>query len=163
MIGKTVEDAINKQINEEMYSAYLYLSMSAYFESINLKGFANWMYVQYKEEVEHAMKFYQHLKDRGGQMKLYAIAEPPSRWESPLVAFRATLAHEQHITECINNLVDLAEREKDRAAYNMLQWFINEQVEEEANDEEIIGQLEMIGDSKNGLLMIDRELAKRGD
>jgi ferritin len=162
MIEKAMEDAINKQINEEMYSAYLYLSMSSYFENINLKGFANWMYVQYQEEVEHAMKFYQHLKDRGGKMKLYAIAEPPSEWKSPLDAFKATLKHEQHITKCINDLVDLAEKIKDRAAYNMLQWFINEQVEEEANDEEIIAQLEMIGDNKNGLLMIDRELSQRG-
>ncbi len=162
MISKTMEDAINKQINEEMYSAYLYLSMSAYFESINLKGFANWMFVQYQEEVMHAMKFYDHLKDRGGKLKLYAIAEPPSQWESPLDAFKATLKHEQHITKCINDLVDLAEKEKDRAAYNMLQWFIDEQVEEEANDEEIIAQLEMVEGSKNGLLMIDRELAKRG-
>ncbi len=161
MIGKVMEDAINKQINEEMYSAYLYLSMSAYFESINLKGFANWMFVQYQEEVEHAMKFNEHLKNRGGRLKLFAIAEPPSEWESPLDAFKATLAHEQHITKCINELVDLAEKEKDRAAYNMLQWFIDEQVEEESNDEEIIAQLEMIGDNKNGLLMLDKELSQR--
>ncbi len=162
MISKTMEDAINKQINEEMYSAYLYLSMSAYFESANLKGFANWMYVQYQEEVEHAMKFYDHLKDRGGKLKLYTIEEPPNTWESPLDAFKATLKHEQHITKCINDLVDLAEEEKDRAAYNMLQWFIDEQVEEEANDEEIIAQLEMVEGSKHGILMLDRELAKRG-
>ncbi len=161
MIGKVMEDAINKQINEEMYSAYLYLSMSAYFESINLKGFANWMFVQYQEEVEHAMKFNEHLKNRGGRLKLFAIAEPPSEWKSPLDAFKATLAHEQHITKCINELVDLAEKEKDRAAYNMLQWFIDEQVEEESNDEEIIAQLEMIGDNKNGLLMLDKELSQR--
>ncbi len=162
MISKTMEDAINKQINEEMYSAYLYLSMSAYFESANLKGFANWMYVQYQEEVEHAMKFYDHLKDRGGKLKLYTIEEPPNTWESPLDAFKATLKHEQHITKCINDLVDLAEEEKDRATYNMLQWFIDEQVEEEANDEEIIAQLEMVEGSKHGILMLDRELAKRG-
>ncbi len=161
MIGKVMEDAINKQINEEMYSAYLYLSMSAYFDSINLNGFSNWMYVQYQEEIEHAMKFIEHLKNRGGRLKLYAIAEPPNEWSSPLDAFKATLEHEKHITKCINDLVDVAEKEKDRAAYNMLQWFIDEQVEEEANDEEIIAQLEMVGDNKNGLLMIDRELAQR--
>ena len=162
MISETMENAVNKQINKEMYSAYLYLSMSAYFESINLKGFANWMYVQYQEEVGHAMKFYEHLKNRGGKLKLFAINEPPSEWKSPLDVFQATLKHEQFITKSINELVDIAESEKDRAAYNMLQWFIDEQVEEEANDEEIIAQLEMVEESRNGLLMLDRELAKRG-
>ncbi len=161
MISKVVEEAINKQIKEEFYSAYLYLAMSGYFESINLKGFANWMFVQYQEEMAHAMKLYEHLKNRGGRLKLYAIPEPPHEWASPLDAFRATLEHERHITRCINELIDLVEKEKDRPAYNMLQWFVDEQVEEEANDEEIIAQLEMIGDNKHGLMMLDRELARR--
>ena len=161
MIDKEMEEALNKQINEEMYSAYLYLAMSSYFESIGLKGFAHWMYVQYQEEVGHAMKLYRYIFERGGKVKLYAIKEPPSEWESPLHAFEETLKHEQHITQCINDLVDLAEKKKDRATFNLLQWFINEQVEEEANDEEIISQLKLIGNSGHGLLMLDRELGKR--
>ncbi len=161
MIDKEIEEAINRQINEEMYSSYLYLSMSSYFESMGLRGFANWMYVQHKEEMDHAMKFYRYLIERGGRVKLYAIKEPPHEWESPLHTFEETLKHERHITECINNLADLAERKKDRATFNLLQWYIDEQVEEEANDEEIIQMLKMIGGQGHGLLMLDRELAKR--
>ncbi|AEX86272.1 ferritin-like protein [Marinitoga piezophila KA3] len=161
MISKVMEEAINKQINEEMFSAYLYLSMSAYFEKIGLKGFANWMKVQYEEEMFHAMKFYNYLLSRGGEVKLYTIKEPKKDWESPLNAFEETLEHEKHITKCINELVDLAEKEKDRATFNFLQWYIDEQVEEEANDEEIIAKLKMIKDSPNGLFMLDRELAGR--
>ncbi len=161
MIDKRMEDAINKQINEEMYSAYLYLSMSAWFESIGLKGFANWMMVQFKEEMDHAMKFYNYLNSQGATVKLMAIQEPPHEWESPLHAFEETLKHEQHITKCINELVDLAEELKDRATYNMLQWFINEQVEEEENDREIIDMLKMVEGSKHGIFMIDKELGQR--
>ena len=161
MIDKEIEEAINKQINEEMYSAYLYLSMSAYFESMGLRGFANWMYVQYQEEMDHAMKFYRYLIERGGRVKLYTIKEPPHEWNSPLHAFEETLKHERHITECINKLVDLAESKKDRATFNLLQWYVDEQVEEEANDEEIIQMLKMVSDSGHGLMMIDRELAQR--
>jgi ferritin len=161
MIDKEIEEVINRQINEEMYSAYLYLSMSGYFESIGLRGFANWMYVQYKEEVDHAMKFYRYLIERGGRVKLYAIKEPPHQWDSPLHAFDETLKHERHITQCINELVDLAEKKKDRATFNLLQWYVDEQVEEEANDEEIIQKLKMIGDNPQALLMLDRELAAR--
>ncbi len=161
MIDKKMEDAINKQINEELYSAYLYLSMSAWFDSIGLKGFANWMMVQYKEETDHAMKFYQYLQSQGAAIKLMAIEEPPHEWESPLHAFEETLKHEQHITKCINELVDLAEELKDRATYNMLQWFINEQVEEEENDREIIDKLKLVDGSKHGIFMIDKDLASR--
>jgi len=162
MIDKEMEEALNKQINEEFYSAYLYLSMSAYFERTGLKGFANWMYVQYQEEMGHAMKLYRYLLNRGGTVKLYAIKEPPSEWKSPLDAFQQTLEHERHITKCINDLVDLAERKKDRATFNLLQWYVNEQVEEEANDEEIISRLKMLGDKQpQGLLILDRELAQR--
>ena len=161
MINKRMEDAINKQINEEIYSAYLYLSMSAWFDSIGLKGFANWMMVQYKEEMDHATKFYKYLQSQGATVRLMAIKEPPQKWESPLHAFEETLRHEQHITKCINDLVDLAEELKDRATYNMLQWFINEQVEEEENDREIIDMLKMVEGSKHGIFMIDKELAER--
>ncbi len=161
MIDREMEEAINRQINEEMYSAYLYMSMSAHFENAGLKGFANWMFVQYQEEMDHAMKFYRYLQERGGKVRLYEINEPPHEWESPLDAMEQTLKHEQHITKCINDLVDLAEKLKDRPTFNLLQWYIDEQVEEEANDEEIINQLKLIGDNGQGLLMLDRELAQR--
>jgi len=161
MIDEEMEEEINKQINEEMYSAYLYLSMSAYFENTGLKGFSRWMYVQYQEEMDHAMKFYRYLQERGGKVRLYAIKEPPHEWESPLDAFEQTLKHEKHITARINEMVDLAEKKKDRPTFNLLQWYIDEQVEEEANDEEIIQQLKLIGDNGQGLLMLDRELGQR--
>ena len=161
MLSEKMNEALNKQLNEELYSAYLYLSMSAWFDSIGLKGFANWMMVQYKEETEHAMKFYSYIQSRGGDVKLYAIKEPPSQWDSPLHAFKETLKHEQFITKCINELVDLAEELKDRPTLNFLQWFIDEQVEEEENDRDIIQRLELIGESKNGIFMLDRELAQR--
>ena len=161
MIDKEMEEAINRQINEEMYSAYLYMSMSAHFESAGLKGFANWMHVQYQEEMDHAMKFYRYLNERGGKVRLYAINEPPHDWKSPLDAFEQTLKHERHITKCINDLADLAEKKKDRATFNLLQWYIDEQVEEESNDEEIINQLKLIGKDGQGILMLDKELAQR--
>ena len=161
MIDEGIQEAINRQINEEMYSSYLYLSMSAWFESTGLKGFANWMMVQYKEEMDHAMKFYNYIISRGGKVNLFEIKEPPHEWNSPLHAFEETLKHEKHITKCINDLVELAEEKKDRATFNLLQWFVDEQVEEEANDEEIINKLRMVGESGNGIFMLDRELANR--
>ncbi len=161
MISKKMEEAINKQINEELYSAYLYLSMAAYFAEQNLMGFHHWLFVQYHEELGHAEKFYRYLIERGGQVKLQAIKEPERSWKNPREAFEAVLNHERHITGRINELVDLAESEKDRATFAMLQWFVNEQVEEEANAQEIVAKLEMVGDHKQGLLMIDRELAQR--
>ncbi|HDS59456.1 MAG TPA: ferritin [Thermoplasmatales archaeon] len=161
MIPKKMEESINKQINEEFYSAYLYLAMSGYFESVDLPGFAHWMHAQYLEEMEHGMKFWHHLVDRGGTVKLYAIQEPQREWDSPLAAFQAALEHERHITGRIHALVDLAEEVKDRAAYNLLQWYVDEQVEEEASVEAIIARLEMVGGSGNGMLMVDRELGQR--
>lgn len=161
MLDEKMKKALNDQINEEFYSAYLYLSMSAYFSKIGLKGFANWMMVQYKEEVDHGMKMYNYIIARGDDVKLQAIKEPPSSWTSLLNAFEETLKHEQHITERINYLVDIAEEVKDRATYNFLQWFIDEQIEEEENDREVIDQLKLIGDNKNGLYMLDKELATR--
>lgn len=161
MLKENMKEALNKQINEELYSAYLYLSMSAYFESIGLKGFANWMMVQYKEETDHAMKIYNYLLSHGAGVKLLAINEPAHKWESPLDAFEATLKHEQYITQCINNLIDLAEESKDRPTYNFLQWYIDEQVEEEENDREIIDKLKLVGENSNGLFMIDKELTQR--
>lgn len=161
MIKKNVEQAINKQINAELWSAYLYLSMSTYFDSISLSGFSNWMKMQAQEEVNHAMRFYNHLVERGGRVKLDAIDEVPTEWESPLHVFEETYKHEQKVTSMIEDLVDLAEEEKDRATLNMLQWFIDEQVEEEDSADEMVQKLKLIGDSGNGLFMIDRELGQR--
>lgn len=161
MLKEKMIDALNKQINEELYSAYLYLSMAAYFDTTGLKGFANWMMVQHKEETDHAMKIYNYLLSHGANVKLLPLKEPPHEWDSPLHAFEETLKHEQHITQCINDLVDLAEELKDRATYNFLQWYVDEQVEEEENDREIINKLKLVGNNYNGLFMIDRELAQR--
>jgi ferritin len=161
MLNEKMKKALTDQINEEFYSAYLYLSMSAYFSKIGLKGFANWMMVQYKEEVDHGMKIFNYIISRGENIKLQAIKEPPYEWQSPLNVMQETLKHEQHITERINYLVDIAEEVKDRATYNFLQWFIDEQVEEEENDREIIDKLKLIEGSKNGLFMLDKELGTR--
>ncbi len=161
MIKDTILEALNKQLNAELYSAYLYLSMSAYFESVSLKGFANWMRVQAKEELTHAMRIYDYIVERGGRVKLETIEKPPSEWKSPLDVFEAVYNHEVRVTGMINDLVDLAMKEKDHATYNMLQWFVNEQVEEEASAEEIVQKLKMVGDEGRALFMIDRELAQR--
>ncbi|MDD3044237.1 MAG: ferritin [Candidatus Delongbacteria bacterium] len=161
MLSKKMETAICKQIQEELFSSYLYLSMSAYFSNMGLDGFANWMSVQEKEERDHAMKFYNYLLSQGAEIKLFQINEPDHKWKSPLDAFKATLKHEQHITKCINGLVDLAEKEKDRATFNFLQWYIDEQVEEEENDRNIIDKLTLIKENSNGLFMLDKDLAQR--
>ncbi len=160
-ISDRMVEALNRQINAEIYSAYLYLSMAAYFDSIGLKGFANWMRVQWQEELMHAMKLYDYVVERGERVKLYAIEEPPSEWDSPLAAFEHTYEHEVNVTKRIHELVELAMQEKDYATYNMLQWFVAEQVEEEASASEIVEKLRLIGSDGRGLLMIDRELAAR--
>ena len=154
-------EELNKQVNAELYSAYLYLSMAAYFESINLKGFANWMRVQAQEELTHAMRFFDYINERGGVVKLAAIEQPPTEWKSPLDVFEATYKHEVKVTGMINSLVNLAMKEKDHATYNMLQWFVAEQVEEEASADEIRQQLKLIGKDGRGILMLDRELGQR--
>lgn len=161
MMKEKMNEAINRQINEEAFSSYLYLSMSAWFERQNLKGFANWMKVQAQEEAVHAKIFFDHIVERGGEVKLLAIAAPKTEWASPLEAFKDTLEHEKHITSCIHSLMDLAIEEKDHAAAIALQWFVTEQVEEEANAEELLAKVEMVGESKNGLFMMDRELGAR--
>lgn len=160
MISKKIEEALNRQINAELYSAYLYLSMSAHFQTLNLKGFANWMRVQALEEFTHADKFYGFVLDRGGRVTLTAIDGPPTKWASPLAIFQEAYKHEQKVTGLINALVDLAIKEKDHATNTFLQWFVNEQVEEEANADGIAQQLKLVGDG-SGLLMLDRELAQR--
>jgi ferritin len=161
MISKTMEKALNEQINAEMYSAYLYLSMEAYFRSLNLRGFANWMRVQMQEETTHAMKIYDYVDDRGGRIVLKSIAAPQDEWKSPLAVFEATYKHEQKVTGLINNLVNLAVKEKDHATGAFLQWFVSEQVEEEASADKIVQQMRMIGDAPGGLFMLDHELGQR--
>jgi ferritin len=161
MIQKKVEEAINRQVNTEIYSAYLYLSMSAYFNSAGLPGFSNWMELQAAEEFSHAKKFYDYIHERGGRVKLMPVDGPPTEWKSAVDVFEETLRHEQKITGLINDLVDLAIAEKDHATNRMLQWFVEEQVEEEATATGILDQLKLIEGSGNGMFMMDRELGQR--
>jgi len=160
MLKPKIVEALNGQINKEMYSAYLYLAMSAHCESENLKGFANWFHVQHQEETIHAMKLYHYLLSQGEKVKLGAIEQPPSEFKTPMSMFEATLKHELFITKSIHDLVNLAIAEKDHATQIFLQWYVTEQVEEEANDNEIIARLKMVGDGP-GLFWIDKELGSR--
>lgn len=153
--------ALNSQINAELYSAYLYLSMAAYFESVNLPGFANWMEIQGQEETGHAMKIYQFMNSRSWRVKLLEIAKPQAEWQSPVAVIREVLAHEQKVTALINNLVDIAIETKDHAVHSFLNWFVNEQVEEEANANDILHKLTLVGDNSGLLLMLDKELGSR--
>jgi len=161
MINKKLETALNQQINEEMFSAYLYLSMSAYFQQLNLSGFASWMKVQAQEEMSHAMKFFHFLEEMDGRIALRTIQEPEKKWQSPLAAFTAALKHEQHISGRINDLYRLALAESCYPMQIMLQWFIKEQVEEEASAAQIVHELTQVKDSPQGLWMINRELGAR--
>jgi ferritin len=156
-----MQEALNKQINAEIYSAYLYLSMSAHFQSVNLAGFANWMRVQWQEELAHALKFYDYVNERGGRVVLHPVEAPPSAWDSPLALFEHVHHHEQKVTGMINKLVDLAVEIRDHATNNVLQWFVAEQVEEEASADEVVQKLKLVGDDPSALFMIDRELAQR--
>ena len=161
MINDRMTEAFNAQVNREMYSAYLYMSMSAHCNHLGLKGFANWFMVQYHEEMLHAMKIYEHVQRRGAQAELSAIDAPPRTFDSLLGMFEATLAHEQFITKSINDLMDLAIEEKDHASQLFLGWYVTEQVEEEENDNDLIAQLKTIDGNPQGLMMLDRELALR--
>lgn len=161
MINSKLEAIINKQINAELYSAYLYLSMSSYFESINLPGFANWMKVQFEEEQFHAMRFFNYLAERGGRVVLEAIEKPQTDWKNPIEVFEHTYEHEQHVTSLLNDIAELAEAEKDRATQNLMVWFIDEQVEEEGSAEKILNELKWINGEGHGMLMLDREMATR--
>jgi ferritin len=160
-MNEKVEKALNEQINAELYSAYLYLAMSAYFEANNMPGFANWMYVQYQEETTHGLKLYKYIVERGGTVTLAPIQEPPKTWKDTQDVFSEVLKHEQLVTSLINNLVDLALVEKDHATNNMLQWFVAEQVEEEANAMTILGQIKMLTASKESVYLVDKELGAR--
>ena len=162
MLSKKVQDAINEQIKNELYSGYLYLAMSAYFEAKNLPGFAHWMRLQAEEEQEHALKFFDFVNDRGARVVLQAIDQPPVEWESPLAVFEQTLEHEQKVTGLINQLYELALEENDYPTQVMLQWFIDEQVEEEKNATEIVETLRLAGEKGQALIMMDRALARRG-
>ena len=161
MVSKKMEYALNEQINSELYSAYLYLSMVAYFESMNLPGFANWMRIQVQEESMHVMKIYDFVNERNGRIILKSIAEPPAEWKSPLAAFEAAYKHEQLVTGRINDLVNLAIEEKDHATNTFLQWFVNEQVEEESSVNKVVQKLKMMDNAPGGQFPIDRELGQR--
>ena len=163
MITNTMQDAINEQINRELYSSYLYLSMAAYFEDKNLSGFSKWMRLQEAEERAHAMKLYEFLVDRGGRVALKAIAAPESDWKSTMELFKQVAAHEAAVTASIHSLYELALKEKDYPAQVMLNWFIAEQVEEEKNAAEIVAKLEMVEARDTAVLMLDHRLGKRGE
>jgi len=156
-----VHDALNDQIKNEFYAAYLYLAMVAYFDEKHLDGFAHWMRMQNAEEIAHAMKLFDHLTDIGGRVVLQAIEQPPSDFKSPLHVMQLSLAHEQHVTQKIHELYALAVEEKDYATQVLLQWFVTEQVEEEKSVGDIVGRLQLVGDSPEALLLIDQELASR--
>lgn len=161
MLKESVLKALNFQLNAELYSAYLYLSMEAYFESIDLNGFANWMRAQAQEELMHAMKFYDYIVRRGGRVTLSAIEGPQIDWDSPLAVFEHVYKHEQKVTGLINDLVDLTVSESDHATTNFLQWFVAEQVEEEESANGVLQRIKLTGDSKSGLFMLDSELGQR--
>ncbi|MDK2896424.1 MAG: ferritin [Candidatus Atribacteria bacterium] len=161
MLKKNLEEALNQQIKNELYSAYLYQAMAAQCESMNLKGFAHWLTVQAKEEVEHARRLYDFINDRGGRVILEAIDKPPVEFGGVNEMFQKVLEHEQKVTSMINQLYQLAQQENDYPSQICLQWFINEQVEEEKSAAEIIGMLNYVGDKGQGLIMLDRELGKR--
>ena len=161
MIGQKMQEAVNDQINAELYSSYLYLSMSAAFESMGMPGCANWMKIQAMEEMTHADKFYAYLINRGGRVALKEIAAPPREWSSAKEIFEAVLEHEIKVTALINRLVDVAEAQKDHAAKFFLQWFVEEQVEEESNATAIIDQIRLASNNPGAMLMVDKELGQR--
>ena len=161
MINEKLEKAFNDQINKEFYSEYLYLSMKAYFERLNLKGFVNWFDVQVQEERAHAMGMFDYVFERNGQVKLEAIDKPEIKGSTPLEIFEQVLEHEEYVTSRINALMDVAEEVKDRAALSFLDWYLKEQVEEESNVGGVLANLKLIGDDKKALFMLDKELATR--
>jgi ferritin len=161
MLTKKLEDAINSQINKELFSAYYYLAMSAYCASKDLDGFQNFFYVQYQEETFHAMKLYNYLLERGGNVVLGAIEKPPADFKSPLDVFEKTYEHEKIVTKSINDLMDLAIKENDHATVSLMKWYVDEQVEEEANVSKLANKMKLVGDNVGGLFIIDSELKAR--
>jgi len=160
-VNKKIEKALNKQINAELYSSYLYYSMSAYFHTLNLEGMASWMKVQTQEEMVHANMFNDYVLERGGTINLTTIDGPKTKWDSPLAAFEDAYAHEKKVTSLINNLVDIALQESDHATNAFLQWFVSEQVEEEAAADSIVQKLKLVGKNGSGIFMIDQQLQQR--
>jgi len=161
MLTSQMEKALNDQLNAELASDYLYLSMAAYYESQNLEGFAKWMQLQAQEEFAHAMKIYAFIQSRGGRVRLGAMEAPQHDWDSPLAAFSAALEHERMITSRINALVDLANDGKDNATHQFLMWFVAEQVEEEESASRVVERLKLMADAPGGLFIMDRELGSR--
>jgi ferritin len=161
MLSQPMEEALNEQINAELYSGYLYMAMSAYFQKEGLPGFATWMHAQAQEEQFHAEKFYNFIHERDGRVVLKTIEAPPADWDSPLSAFQDALAHEQKVTDRINKLMDLAMEQKDHATRGFLQWFVDEQVEEEDSVRQVIDELKLVGATGGGMFMLNRELGQR--
>jgi len=161
MLKENILGALNKQMNAEFYNSHLYLGMAAWFESQNLPGCAHWMKLQAEEERGHALRFYKHIVERRGTAKVDAVKAPPAAYKSPLAAFEAALAHEDSVSATINDIISSATDAKDYATVSFLQWFVNEQVEEEAQTDAIVQQLRMAGESKGGLMQIDHHLGKR--
>jgi ferritin len=161
MLSEKMQEALNAQINAELQSAYLYLSMAAYFHAQNFPGFANWMHIQDHEERIHAMKIYNFIVARNGRVSLRSLDTPQVEWSSPLAAFEDSYKHEQHVTSLIHRLVEMARTENDHATISFLQWFVDEQVEEEANVDAVVQDLKRAGDSAQILFLLDRELAGR--
>ncbi len=161
MVSQKIVDALNLQVNKELFSSYLYLSMSSYFDGKNLSGMTQWMKLQSQEEYEHAMKFYDFILRLGGKVKLSAIEEPQTDWDSPLKVFEDSLHHEQYISKSIHQLMDLAIEESHHPTKSFLQWFVDEQVEEEDSVQQVVENFKMIGEDKGALFMLDRELGVR--
>ena len=161
MIPKKMEEAFGEQIKFELESAYIYLSMASYFDAEGFAGMGTWMRAQVQEEVTHAMRFYKHIVERGGHVRFHPLAMPPQDWKSPLAAFEAAYEHEKFITAKIDGLVKLAQAESDHGSSTMLQWFVDEQVEEEANSSKVAQDLKLVGNDGRGILMLDRELGTR--
>ncbi len=161
MFKEKIQQAMNDQIQHEIESAYIYLSMASYFDAENYPGFAQWMKMQYEEEMAHAFRFYDYINDRGGRVELQPIGQPEVEFASPLAAFEAALAHEQKITGDINRLYAMSIEEKDYPSQTFLQWFIDEQVEEEQHVGEVVENLKLVGDNTHAILMLDRELGQR--
>lgn len=161
MINEKVTKVLTEQVNKELYSAYLYLSMSAYFSDLGLLGFANWMRIQAQEEQAHAMLIYDFIIDRGEKVILSAIDAPQNTWANPLDVMEEVLKHEVYVTSLINNIVTVAEEVKDRATMSYMNWFVDEQVEEEANAQDIISKLKLIGEDKSALYLLDKDLSAR--
>lgn len=161
MIPEKIQEAFNQQIKYELESAYLYLAMAAYFDAAGFEGMGRWMRAQTQEELTHAMRFYKHIIERGGEVRLQPLSITAQKWDSPLAAFQAAYEHERFITDKIHGLVRLAQAENDFASNSLLQWFVDEQIEEEESTSKVVQELKLVAEDGRGILMIDRELGQR--